>query len=206
MKKFCALSAVALLSMPMAALAGGTTAPAVEPVVVPVVAVDVTPDWTGFYAGAALGFGNVSSNAVIEGIDLFDGNGGMGGIMAGYRYDFGQFVLGVEGDYNWGSIGVGEEYFSGIKIDSLSHIKLQAGADVGQAFIYGTAGWAWGNLTDGTDDISMDGSVFGIGTDYAVTDKWTVGGEILWNQFNNVEDSGIDFDVTTFNLRAGYRF
>ena len=206
MKKFYALSAAAILSMPMAALAGGTTAPAVEPVVVAEVAVDVTPDWTGFYAGGTLGYGNVSSNVELEGIDPFEGSGGTGGIMAGYRYDFGQFVLGVEGDYNWGSIEIAEDYLSNVKFDTLSHIKLQAGADVGQAFIYGTAGWAWGNVTDSEGDTSLDGAAFGIGTDYAVTDKWTVGGEVLWNQFNNVEDSGIDIDVTTFNLRAGYRF
>lgn len=51
-------------------------------------------DWTGFYAGGQLGY------ADIDGTGAADGSGGTYGVHGGYNYDFGQFVLGGEVDYD----------------------------------------------------------------------------------------------------------
>ena len=48
--------------------AGGLAEPVAEPVIAaPVVMAPVSADWTGFYAGAQVGYGDVSSN--VAGID-----------------------------------------------------------------------------------------------------------------------------------------
>ena len=51
-----------------------------------------TPTWDGFYVGGEAG-GDIGPSA--KAADL------MGGLHAGYNKQFGQFVLGVEGESNW---------------------------------------------------------------------------------------------------------
>ena len=42
---------------------------------------------------------------------------------------------------------------------------------------------------------------------YKVTDRYTVGAELLENKFTDINNTaGADLDVTTFNLRGSYRF
>lgn len=202
MKSFVLATLGATALGPAAALAGGMTTPVTEPAVAPPVAVvaQVTPDWTGFYAGGQLGWGSVSTTKGIA-----DGDGMLGGVMGGYRYDFGTFIAGIEGDYSWSNIDLGTKA-SGGSLDDIYRLKLQAGADLGQTYLYGTAGWAWaqGNINGRND--TVDGWVAGIGADYDLGNNWTLGGEVLYNGFNNIAKSGYDADATTVMLRAAYRF
>jgi outer membrane immunogenic protein len=39
-----------------------------------------------------------------------------------------------------------------------------------------------------------------------VTDTISLGGEVLYHEFDNFKDSGVDVDATTFQIRANYRF
>ena len=39
-----------------------------------------------------------------------------------------------------------------------------------------------------------------------VADNWLVGGEILYHDFSNFDDSNIDIDATTIKARVAYRF
>ena len=200
MKMMIASVLGATMISPVGAFAGGMATPVTEPVVAPVaVVVDVTPDWTGFYGGAQLGYGSINST---EGVA--DGNGGLGGVMAGYRYDFGTFITGIEGDYSWSNINLGDNNEG--SLDALYHIKLQAGADLGQAFLYGTAGWAGaeGNFNGQND--SVNGWVAGVGADYDMGNNWTLGAEVLYNSFDDVAGTDVNADATTLMLRAGYRF
>ena len=50
------------------------------------------------------------------------------------------------------------------------------------------------------------GEFYGIGMAYRVNDQWTVGGEILEHDFDDLGGSGISADATTVSLRASYRF
>lgn len=201
MNKMIAAALGATMLSPVAALAGGMATPVVEPAVVPVAVVaQVTPDWTGFYGGAQLGYGSIDST---EGVA--DGNGWLGGLMMGYRYDFGTFITGIEGDYSWSNINLGSGDATG-SLDALYHIKLQAGADLGQTFLYGTAGWAWAKGDVAGESDTADGWVAGVGADYDLGNNWTLGAEVLYNSFDDVGGTTYDADATTVMMRAAYRF
>lgn len=200
MKTFAAMALGLGLAAPLSAMAGGMAAPMTEPAVMPVVEeIVVTPDWTGFYGGAAVGFGDVSSS-----VDALGGSGLIGGLFAGYRYDFGQWIVGIEGDYDWADISLNDDLPA--SLDSVYRLKLQAGVDAGQTYFYGTAGWAWADATVAGDGLSSDGWLAGVGADFAVNESWLVGGELLFHQFDDFDATGIDVDATTFKVRAAYRF
>ena len=56
----------------------------------------------------------------------------------------------------------------------------------------------------------MDGSdtgfLYGLGVDYAVSDRWTVGGELLQNRFDDFDGTGTDLDATTLKAKVAMRF
>ena len=201
MNKLAALALGVAVLAPFAASAGGLATPVAEPVVAPAVVMPVVApngDWTGWYGGASLGYGSISSG------DTFDGSDAIGGLMGGYRYDFGTWVGGVEADYDWANISM--DNLADASLDSVYRLKLQAGADLGKTFLYGTAGIARGTVSfDGTDYAS-NGWVAGVGADYAINEKWLVGGEVLYNQFDNFANTNIDGDLTTIKARVAYRF
>lgn len=198
MKTLSALVFGAVLLAPVSALAGGPVAPVPEETVIAPVIVTPTPDWTGWYGGVSLGYADVSSGGVAN------GSGVIGGVLGGYRYDFGQWVLGAEVDYDWAGFDLNDAGTS--SLDAIYRFKIQAGADIGQTFLYGTAGIARADTTIDNVSINSNGWVAGVGADYAVTDQWLVGGEILYNEFDDFGNSGIDGDGTTFKLRAAFRF
>lgn len=78
----------------VSANAGGLVSPAPEPTILPPAPAAVS-DWTGGYVGAQLGYGAVDSGGAGLG-----GGGALGGVHAGYRYDFGRNVAGIELDYD----------------------------------------------------------------------------------------------------------
>ncbi|WP_323006209.1 outer membrane protein [Pseudorhodobacter sp.] len=199
MKLFTSLVLATSLAAPVA-FAGGMAEPVSEPYVAPVAVVaPVTGDWTGLYAGVQLGYGDVSSNAIIPALD---GNGMIGGVHAGYRHDFGQFVTGVELAYNAADIDIGP----GSKLDSITQLKLMGGYDFGQTLLYATAGAAHGKVSGGPAAGSDNGWLIGIGMDYAINDAWTVGAELGHHRFDDFNGSGADIRTNLFQVKAAYRF
>lgn len=184
-----------------AAFAGGLSQPAPEPTVAaPVVVTPATidGDWNGGYAGIQLGYGKADGDFA-----GFEGSGAVGGIHGGYRWDLGRTVLGAELDYNGSNID--NDQFD-VKLQSLARLKLQAGYDLGNTLIYATAGLAHAKADIGSDSRSDTGWVAGLGVDYALTEQWSVGGEALYQKFSDFDGSGFDYDGTTVQLKASYRF
>jgi outer membrane immunogenic protein len=197
MKSIAAIFTAAIVAGP--ALAGGPVAVEPEPVIAAPAPVLVTsPDWGGFYAGGQLGYGDVDSNGA-----GLDGNGWLGGIHGGYRWDFGQFVFGTELDYDAADISLGGGAGS---LDDVTRAKLVGGADLGSSLLYATTGYAYATAEAGTQSLSDDGWFYGGGLTFAVNDQWTIGGEILQHDFGNFDGSGIDFDALTATARVGFRF
>ncbi|ABA78873.1 outer membrane beta-barrel protein [Rhodobacter sphaeroides] len=200
MKRIVALALGGLLAAP--AFAGGPVTVAPEPVVEPVPApVVVAPvaDWSGFYVGGQLGYGKVDTN-----IDDLDGNGAIGGLHAGYRYDFGRAVVGAELAYDVTNIDL--DGIPDSELDNVTTLKLMAGGKMGKGLLYATAGGSWADASIGGADVSDNGYVYGIGYDYMVNDRWSVGAELLRHTWDDFDDSGVDVDATTLQAKVGFRF
>lgn len=182
------------------AFAGGLTAPIEEPVVYAEPAPVLAPsaDWGGGYVGAQVGFGDVNSNGA-----GLDGNGAIGGVHAGYLMDFGQFVTGAELSYDSSNIDLGG---AGDTLDSVARLKLIGGYDLGRTLVYGSAGVARASATVGGADLSDNGYFVGLGADYALTDQWTLGGEVMAHRFNDFAGTGVKLEATTVQAKIAYRF
>ncbi|MES2540715.1 MAG: outer membrane beta-barrel protein [Pseudomonadota bacterium] len=198
MKTIAALFATVALTAP--AFAGGPVAVAEEPMIAPVEEVYMAPglDWTGGYVGAQLGYGDVDSSD-----ETLEGYGWLGGVHAGYRWDLGNWVAGGELSYDKADIDLGPTVGS---LDDVMTLKATAGREIGNSLVYGALGVAQASATVGTAELSDNGLVYGVGFDYAVTERWTVGGEVLQHNFDDFDASGVDLDATTLKAKVALRF
>ncbi|QYX58292.1 porin family protein [Roseovarius sp. SCSIO 43702] len=193
-----ALAAGLAFSAP--ALAGNLDEPVAEaPVIVaPAPVAPVSPNWTGFYGGAELGYGNIDTNA--PGVSGNDGV--VGGLIAGYDYDFNNgFVLGGGVDYDWTDMGLTAGGVTA-DVDSILRVKLRGGYKIGNGLLYATGGWAQVDTPGGDED----GYVVGAGYEHMITDNISLGGEVLYHEFENVTGTTNDVDATTVQMRAAFRF
>lgn len=196
-----------MFAAPLALVAGMATAGGLaEPVATPA-PVTVAPapvmmsnDWTGFYVGGQVGYGQLDSDDIL---DEDDPSGAIYGLHAGYNYDFGRFVLGGELDIDGTNIEI-EDPAS--EVDSIARAKVKLGYDAGQFMPYVTAGAAR-VTTSGVLDGETDGTFAGLGLSYMASDTLIVGGEVLQHQFDDFTDiDGTDVDASTLTLRVSYKF
>lgn len=201
MKRIAAVLALSAMAAP--AFAGGPAVVVAEPQIVAPAEVVVTRasgDWSGFYAGANIGYGDFDAKG---GDTSLSGNGAIGGVQAGYRWDFGDTVLGAELAYSGSNIS---DDAAAAKLKNKTDLKLQLGYDMGQSLIYATAGYSRAKGTVAGVDYSDDGYVAGIGYDYAINDNWLVGAEYLYNKYDNFDKTGVDLDGNSLALRVNYKF
>lgn len=178
------------------AFAGSPTPVVEEPALSydPAPAATGTPNWTGGYVGGQLGWGNVDTN--VPGVD---GDDVIGGIVAGYDYDFGDWVIGGGLDYDFADIDLG----GAADLENVLRVKARAGYKIGNGLLYGTGGWAQAE----TDTLGADDGYFvGAGYEHLVSNNFAVGGEVLYHEFDNYNSSGIDVEATTVQLRGTFRF
>ncbi len=201
MKRIAAILAFAGLAAP--AFAGGPSVVVDEPVIAVQQPVVVKPvgAWQGFYGGASLGYGSFKGDSAAG--RVFDGDGAIGGVQLGYRWDLGSTVLGIEAAYSGSDIK--DDAVDG-KLKNKTDLKLQLGYDMGQSLVYATAGASWAKLSQGGSSASDNGWVAGLGYDYDLGNNWVVGAEYLYNKYDNFDGTGVDVDGSTFAIRANYRF
>jgi outer membrane immunogenic protein len=158
--------------------------------------------WTGFYVGADGGYGWRPSNGTLTdaaGTVLvsygYTANGPFAGIFGGGNYQFNQFVIGVEGDWQKSSMTGNNEQQAALgaagafpagpftvstTIKDSESMRGRIGVAFGRAMVFGTAGWSWGDpsvhytLLGSAPFVSNGGSASGwtagAGLDYAFTD------------------------------------
>lgn len=153
-----------------------------------------SPDWTGAYAGLQLGFADVSSNLAGT-----SGDGAITGLTGGYDWDLGAWVVGLGADFDIADIGLG----AAAELEEIWRIKFRGGYKIGQGLAYGTAGYAHAD-TDILGD--EDGYFIGAGYERLVAPNFSLGGEVLYHEFDNFNAGPTDIDATTVQVRGTFRF
>lgn len=193
--KYLLSAAAASALMAGTAFAGNIEPAPMEPMIAPAPApVFASPNWTGFYAGGQLGYANIDTN--FAGVD---GDGLIGGLVMGYDYDLGNWVVGAGLDYDWVDVSLAP----GVDVDSVWRAKLRAGYKLGNGLLYGTAGYA--NADTNTIG-NEDGYFVGAGYEHLITQNFSLGGEVLYHEFDGFNPGNVDVEATTVQARATFRF
>jgi outer membrane immunogenic protein len=168
------------LAVALSMLGAGTSFAADLPVkALPMAAPLPVYDWTGFYVGGNVGGAWASSDRTSSADPIFwlpgnvillnatapatlRGTGAVGGLQAGYNWQRGAFVAGIEGDIDassfrashdtgilpgTGGAGLGTyQFVYTVKQDWLATIRGRAGWSVQNWLLYVTGGAAWTNI------------------------------------------------------------
>jgi len=152
--------------------------------------------WTGFYIGLNGGYGwSRFDGTGTFGPDSVTAKGWLGGATVGYNYQMGQFVLGVEGDFDWANVKHDEPLFAGT-ITLKNDYFITAAARLGYAFdrtlLYGKVGAAWTrDKYDGND--GAGGTVTGSSN----RTGWMLGAGLEYAIWNNLS-AKLEYDYLTF--------
>lgn len=199
--KYTALAAALLLSSTSAFAADAIvyTEPA------PVVVAD-TFSWTGGYIGLNAGYagGQNKFNADNAPFSLKDNASGfIGGIQAGYNWQFDQTIVGIETDIQGGNLKSkfeadlgGSSFGIENKINWFGTTRVRLGyTPVDRFMVYATGGVAYGKIKasiyDGIDTFSQSdtkvGYTVGAGAEYAITNNVTLKTEYLYTDLGKLK-------------------
>ena len=210
------LSTIALLSLTAGASAADL--PARSPIAAaPVFSAVPVFTWSGFYVGAQVGYtsGEASGTIGFRGVTLlddeFDLEGFVGGAHAGFNYQFGSIVVGVEGDIEGTSfdgdvtvnnfVAAGDALTARASLDFQGSARARAGVAFDRALLYVTGGLAWASFENSytyfngvtTTDESFDSTEWGwtvsAGLEYAFTNNLTTRVEYRYTQFESFNNT-----------------
>ena len=222
MCKFSKISLVvaALVSTPAVADAADIRAPFYQPSPL----IPIAYDWTGFYLGGHIGAGWTGGA---------DGGGFLGGGQAGFNYQSGQWVLGIEGQvsatntkdtetvnlffapgFAFGSVN------AEARLNWISTLAARAGWAFDRWLVYGKVGGAWthvrfdvsasinsiagGAIAAAWTDKTFSGWMLGFGAEYALGDNWTA--KVEYNMLDFGSDFVTDNAVHVVKAGVNYRF
>ncbi len=90
--------------------------------------------------------------------------------------------------------------------NSVFRAGVRAGYDAGKILPFATAGYTYLNGETNGADGEGSGYYFGFGADYAVTPNVIAGAQLLRHQYDDFNDSGVDIQADTAQLRVSYKF
>jgi len=162
--------------------------------------------WAGPYLGGTLGYswGEVGNNPTKP-------SGITGGIEAGYNWQTGPWVFGVEGDIN---LTGANDTFAPWKFSNpwFGTLRGRAGYAFSNVLFYGTGGLAFGELRGETFGLSEShstvGWTLGAGTEFGLAQNWTAKIEYLYVDLDssNFVVTGAKNDYRFGVVRAGINF
>ncbi|MCB5175503.1 outer membrane protein [Microvirga lenta] len=148
--------------------------------------------WTGFYVGANVGYGwNTGTSRYYDPAFGYVGSGRSGGFVgggqAGYNYQLGMFVLGAETDIQYAAVGnkgasYGTVYYSGNSDGFFGTIRARIGVAFDRALVYGTGGFAYGDVGGNR----AHDPVLGYHRGNSTNGGWTLGGGVEYAVSNNI--------------------
>ena len=196
------LVAIALVVGGLPALADGPPAagsPAGEPYP-PECCVYREFSWTGIFVGGQVGGGFINTDWTVSSVGGFSNSQTSlaGGIQTAVQYQWGKTVAGVEVAYTWidfsntssGLVTPGLSFSGSLRDLLIVAAKLGYAQD--RSLFFMKAGYASADITvsataggvTNTSSARKDGWMWGIGLDYAVTNRIVLGVEYNWSFFN----------------------
>jgi opacity protein-like surface antigen len=170
--------------------------------------------WCGFYVGGHLGYGWAKSTGWDSGVPGDGGErlspkaeGALLGFHAGYNWQFGGWVFGVEGDLSatlgWKKvITTTVETTSHVRneVEALASIRARLGWSFDRALLYATGGVAWARHRT----IGISTPVDNVPNSFRWSTGWVAGGGIEWKYNPNfsvrLEGLHYVFNKNTFNI------
>ena len=204
---------VLLASAALIALTGAASAAdlAARPYTKAPVAMASVYNWTGFYLGLVGGGAWEDSSSPRM-------QGGFVGGTAGYNWQTGNVVFGVEADAAWADVSASASTtfpFFGVvtassKTDALGTVRGRLGYAVNNVLFYGTGGYAWidNKLTATLGAASVSDSKFhsgwtvGAGVEAFIAPQWSIKGEYLYRSLGGETYFSGAIPLGTLNLHT----
>lgn len=232
------LASAGLLALALAQPAAAADLPVRMPTKGPVLAAPVIYNWTGFYVGAHLGYAWGDKDwwdptflgvAASHNVDGF-----IGGVQAGYNWQAGQWVFGIEGDISWADMngnalcGPALAFTCNSDVNWLATLTGRVGYTWDRMLLYVKGGVAWaddsytfatgaGVFGASSGDGSRSGWTLGVGLEYAFWNNWSTKIEYNYMDFGtdrvtffngaaNIANPDVDQTVHAIKLGVNYRF
>ena len=176
-------------------------------------------DWSGFYIGGHLGYDWGRTRVVDNGVlteSSVPMNGVIGGGLAGYNWQFGSFVYGLEGDFGFSNlIGHGVQVTpppvvpNQYKVDFTGNIRGRVGyAVLPQTLLYAAGGLAMANFDfrenggpNGGSNL-LTGWTLGVGIDQAFTKNLIGRLEYLYSDYGSHDFTPTPGDVYNVGFKS----
>ncbi|MFM7445882.1 MAG: outer membrane protein [Tabrizicola sp.] len=168
-------------------------------------------DWSGPYAG--LSYGRTTADITFPSGRFNFGDGQSSGVYAGYLWQRGTLVYGAELAYG----SVSGSSIVGFPLDTITSsldLKARVGAAANKALFYGVLGYSQVDYEDTTIPppraIDLDGLAFGIGAEFMVSERMTLGLEYLKRKGSGTASDNpaitAESSFGTLGLRLGLSF
>jgi len=164
--------------------------------------------WMGPYIGGNIGYqwGDTTNNPT-------DPKGLIGGVQAGYNWQFGQFVFGGETDFQFSNA---DDTFASWKFSNpwFGTFRVRGGYAMDNILLYATGGFAYGRLEGENSGVSQSrtatGYTLGLGMEVGLTQNWSAKTEYLYLDLadKHFNVTGVDNGYKSNLVRFGvnYRF
>jgi outer membrane immunogenic protein len=173
--------------------------------------------WSGFYLGATGGYSFGQADGDIGSVS-FDHDGWAATVLAGYNWQIGAAVLGVEADIGTGDFGTNTSTGLGklgSELNWFSSLRARAGYLVTPSLLlYATAGVAWADMEFTLAGSSASETFFGYqvggGAELALTPRSSLRLEYIYTDLDSesLSHGGLSttFDPDFHTVRAGFAF
>jgi len=179
-------------------------------------------NWTGFYLGVHAGAAMVDADYGYDFGGGFagglsdDATGFLGGVQAGYNWQFDNIVIGAQTDFAYSSAKMSNDiggFGTEGKLEWLGSTTARIGYAFDNLLIYGKGGVAYGQSKITIDPVGDDskwhtGWTAGVGAEYAFTQNIT--GLLEYNYVDlgskDYFDNAVSADLTTNVIKAGLNY
>ena len=153
-------------------------------------------NWTGLYIGiyGAYGEGTSKSDAAVD----VHPSDPFGGVHGGYLYDFGNVIMGLEGDASLADLD--DDIVSGGLVtqdfDKIASVRARVGLPIDRTLLFANAGWSWADTEYGylvlQEQKTISGPTVGLGAQYAFSNHFI--GRLEYNHYF--------YGTTTYDLET----